>query len=325
MLKFFQSLKNQKPAKVKALVINSKENAKNFYKKPLWLPAFPYYSLVLIFSLLLFAISLVVLHEVEDKPFWIAGLLATTSIFTAFIFREFFLRKSRDAFLKAQKRLDDNLRVFASPKKREKLTLEKNLFLIRQIERKSEAAKVLVDLAEVHRNVFESCNEYLNLVEKELKEISAESPRLVAILKGKRKVEQIRKYHVLVWAELEAQNMMNSLKNLEKTSEKLRLTRRTLENLKIALSYYPNERKLVESVKAVEELMVSIKVSSHIKKANRASSQGKYNVAVEYYQNALNVLEQSKDVEKHVLIEKINQEIQRLLGEENKSDQPEMS
>ncbi len=297
---------------------NSKENVRAFYRKPFWLPAIHYYFLTSLFSVLLFIFLLVILYESDGKSFLVAGSFSVILVVAAFVFREFFLRKSRDDFLKAQRKLDDNLRIFTDDKK--KLTLEQHSFLIKRIERKSEAARTLVDLSEAHRNVFESCNEYLNLIREELKEGSVESPRLTLLLKGKRKVEQIRKYHILVWAELEAKNLMNNLKKLKKASDKLRLASQTLETLNVALSYYPTERKLVESVRAVEELIISIKVSSCIKKANRASSQKKYDVAVEHYQNALNALNQSKTVEKQALIEKINQEIQRLVKEKQKEE-----
>jgi hypothetical protein len=298
-------------------VANSKENTRGFYRKPFWLPATHYYFLTLLFSVLLFIFSLMILYESDNKSFLVASFLSGILMVAAFVFREFFLRKSRDDFLKAQRKLDENLRIFTGGKK--KLTLEQHSFLIKRIECKSEAARTLADLSEAHRNVFESCNEYLNLIGEELKEVSVESPRLTFLLKGKRKVERIRKYHVLVWAELEAKNLMNNLKQLKKVSDKLRLAYQTLETLNVALSYYPTEQKLVESVMAVEELIISIKVSSCIRKANRASSQKKYEIAVEHYRNALSTLSQSKAVERQALIEKINQEIQRL-GEKKQKE-----
>lgn len=299
-------------------MLDSKESIKGFYKKPPWLPAFPYNSLAVIFSLTFFFFLFLILYEDDEKPLLVAGSLSGALIILAFIFRELFLRRARNNLLKAQKRLDKNLETFSSARKREKLTIEQNFLLIKQIERKSEAAAVLKNLAEAHRNVFDDCNEYLKLVEEELKKISADSPRLTAILKGKRKVEQIRKYHLLMWVELEAQNLMNNLKKLKRVSDKVHLANRTLRGLKIALSYYPSEQKLIDSAKAIEELIISVKVSDYLKRADRASSQKKDDIAVAYYKKALEALRQSEDAEKRVLIEKIDSEIQKIVRGEDK-------
>src|SRR5205085_12297228 len=97
------------------------------------------------------------------------------------------LRNRRNQFLASQLKIDQSVRGIAQraqARDPEKLTLERNAAILREISRKSEAAKVLARFAEGHRDVFELCDEYLAVVRRELPKVAPGSPRPVALLRG---------------------------------------------------------------------------------------------------------------------------------------------
>ncbi|HEX9960971.1 MAG TPA: hypothetical protein VGB00_08565, partial [Pyrinomonadaceae bacterium] len=161
----------------------NKEGNYRTYRRPFWLPAPAYYILAAAISTAIFFLVWGILHEGEEMPWVPAGILASITIATAVVLREIFLRRARNQFLRAQKRLDFNLTSAVQHKSKDsnKLTLEKNAAILRNIERKSEAARVLGKLPDAHWEVFEICNEYLQITERELQTVGVGSPRLPAL------------------------------------------------------------------------------------------------------------------------------------------------
>lgn len=229
------------------------------------------------------------------------------------ILREVFLRQSRERFLMAQKMLDYNLRGSAVPNSN-KLTLEKNALLIRDIEQKSEAARVLGKLSEAHFDVFEVCSQYLQRTERELETIAAGSPRLAAIRRGREKVSELHRHHLLNWAAIESKSLTQEARIRATMSEKLEAAQRALSVLDSALEYYPDEAQLQESADAVQDFIASIKISHWIELAERAAFKGDNKRAVRNYRDALFYLgrENVRNEERDLIAEKINQEIEKL-------------
>ena len=286
------------------------------YRRPFWLPAPAYYFLTLGVALAVFFLVWGALHEGEDMPWVAAGLASALTIVTAAILREVFLRESQKRFLEAQKRLDYNLRGISVAHRHNpnKLTLEKNAYLIREIEKKSEAAKVLGKLSEAHFDVFEICNAYLERTERELETIAVGSPRLAAIRRGREKVARLHKQHLLSWAAIESKTLTQESRLHVTISEKLETAQRALAVLEVALQYYPTEEQLQESAEAVRDFIASIKVSHWIEQAERAAFKGDNKRAISHYRDALFYLgrENIRSSERELIAEKINGEIEKL-------------
>jgi tetratricopeptide (TPR) repeat protein len=260
-----------------------------------------------------------ILHEGEEMPWVPAGILASISIATAVVVREFFLRRARNQFLRAQKRLDYNLTSAASAQHKSKdsgnkLTIEKNAAILRNIERKSDAARVLGKLPDAHWEVFEICNEYLQITERELQTVGVGSPRLPALRLGREKVQEMHKFHLLAWASVETKTLTQEARIRATIAEKLETAQKALAVLDSALQFYPNEAELTASATAVEEFIASIKVSHWIEQAERSAFKGNYKRAISHYRDALFYLarENVRSEEREMIAEKINAEIEKL-------------
>jgi len=261
-----------------------------------------------------------ILHEGGDDAPWIpAGFSASLILVGAVFLREIVLRKARNRYLLVQKRLDftlDNASLHTKnslPEK--KLTLEKNAEIIKQIQKKSDAAKVLMKLSEGHQEVFELCGEYLEINRRELEFVGAGSPRLAALRRGREIVGELHKFHLLVWAEIESRQLTQDAKNRATIAEQTETAKRALNVLQTALEHYPNEQRLIESEEAVREFVISIRVAHFIEQAERSAFKGNYKRAVSHYKDALFFLarENRQSKETDLLAEKIKLEIQKIL------------
>lgn len=231
--------------------------------------------------------------------------------FTAcFLFREAYLRGLIGAEKPSSVKSPASSKIHST----KKLTLEENFRLLKEIQRKAEAARILEKIPDAHFNVFQSCNEYLSVTEKELQKISANSPRLSPILRGRSYVMKLRKYHLLAWAELEAKSLIESLKAKKTTKDKLRSAEKAVEKLNFALSYYPQEACLIDSISAIRDIIISIKVSELTKKAEKAFSENQISEAIRHYERAMEQLQDSTNPEKKLLLENIKSELEKLLS-----------
>ena len=291
----------------------------NKYRRPFWLPASSYYILMTAIALAFFFFLWGILHEGgEDMPWIMAGIGASILIIGAVVLREIVLRNARNNFLSVQKRLDSNLNKVApqvSPSSdANKLTVQQNALIIKEIQKKSEAAKVLGKLSEGHLEVFEMCREYLTVNKNQLETVGLGSPRLAALRRGREIVEELHHFHLLAWAELESRRFSQEAKSRAIISEKLEMSQKALSVLSFALQFYPNEPQLVESDEALKEFAASIKISHLVEQAERAAFKGNYKLAINHYQDALFFLarENVKSEEKEIIAEKINSEIEKI-------------
>ena len=288
-------------------------------RRPFWLPASNYYILSAAVAIAFFFLVWGILHDGDDAPWIPAGIGASLILIGAVFLREIVLRKARNRYLLVQKRLDytlDNVHFHAKASVPEKkLTLDKNAEIIRQIQKKSEAAKILMKLADGHQEVFKLCAEYLEINRKELENVGAGSPRLPALLRGKEIVREIHKFHLMSWAEIETRQLTQDAKNRATIAEKTETAQKALHVIETALQYYPDERRLIESEAAVSEFITSIRVSHFIEQAERSAFKGNYKRAVSHYKDALFFLarENKASKETDLLAEQINIEIQKIL------------
>lgn len=290
------------------------------YRRPFWLPASNYYILAAAVAIAFFFLVWGILHEGDDQAPWIsAGIGASLFLIGAVFLREIVLRKARNRYFLMQKRLDytwDNATLHTKNNAPErKLTLERNAEIIKQIQKKSEAAKVFMKLSDGHQEVFEICNEYLEVNRSELGNVGVGSPRLAGLRRGREIVKEIHKFHLLAWAEIESRQLTQDAKNRVTIADKTETAQKALNVIQTALNHYPDDRRLIESEMAVKEFVTSIRVGHFIEQAERTAFKGNYKRAVSHYKDALYFMarENRPSKETELLAERINLEIQKIL------------
>lgn len=252
-------------------------------------------------------------------PWITAGLITSLFLIGAVVMREIVLRNARARIISAQHRLDRTLafapNLLRSRDITDKLTLERNAMFIREIKRKSEAAKVLSSVSGSHREVFELCAFYLDMVERELPTIGLGSPRLAALRRGQETAEHYHRYHMLRWAESEVRDNTSGPVD-SKFSLKIEGSMRALRAVETALTYYADEIRLIDSEAALREHVDSLKARSYIEKAERFSSKGNRQRAVKMLLDAHEIAERIPETnsERSSLLEHIETEIQRAGG-----------
>lgn len=260
-----------------------------------------------------------ILHEGDEETPWIpAGIGASVILAGAVFLREVVLKNARRRYLLAQKRLDYNIQNIsvksAKSQNSNKLSLEQNASIIEEINRKSEAAKILGKLPDGHLEVFEICNEYLLRNERELQTAGVGSPRIAALRRSREKVRNLHKFHLLTWAEIESRSLTQEAKNRVTISQKVETAQKALTILESALHFYPKEARLFESADLIKEYIGSIKISHWIEQAEKAAFKGNNKRAISLYRDALFFLARDNvQSEKTQLIaEKISGEIDKL-------------
>ena len=261
-------------------------------RRPFWLPASNYYVFSVALSVAFFFVMWGILHDGGEETPWItAGVSASMLLCGAVVLREVILRRARNNFLRQQRRMDstvfDAYSRLGENRIQNKLTLEKNAAILREIRQKSEAAQVLNKFSAGHREVFELCSDYLERNDGELKTIGANSNRLSALLKGRAAAAEYHRYHMLKWAEIESRSMTNDATSLVNTSKKIEAAQGALNVIDVALESYPSESTLLESHELLTEMVVSIRVSHWAERAERAAFKGDYAKARSLYRDAL--------------------------------------
>lgn len=288
-------------------------------RRPFWLPASNYYVLAVAVSTAFFFLVWGILHDGGEETPWVtAGVSASMLLCGAVVLREIILRRARNNFLRQQRTMDSRVQgahaQIGDPKIAHKLTLEKNAAILGEIKQKSDAAKVLNKFSAGHREVFELCSEYIARNESELKTVSASSPRLSALLKGRAAAADIHRFHLLRWAEIEARTLTNEARSRADTSERIEAAQNALNVIESALVSYPVESSLLQSQELLRDMVVSIKVSHWIEEAERAAFKGNYAEAKSLYRDALFYLgrDNMQSQEREQAAKRINEEIERI-------------
>jgi hypothetical protein len=288
------------------------------YKHPFWLPAPNYYLAMAVLTLLIFSVVWGILSEGEEELSWLSAIIIALSFsFSGVFLREVLLKNVRKRYLINQKRLDDNLANLRIPHKTDfrdgKLTIEKNTEIIAKIKQMSEAVKVLSHLPEGHYEVFQTCNEYLSLNNKELKAVGAGSPRIVVLIKSRKLIQRMHKFHLLKWAEIQSRLLTSQANQKVKAADKIAKAEKALNVLESALQFYSDETQLIDSRDAVNKFIVSINISHLIEQARQSTVEFEYEDAINFYQEALILLskEDAADDRRH-LTDNINQEVEKI-------------
>lgn len=286
--------------------------------RPFFMSGVGYYLLSSVVALTIFLIVWAILIESGDAASFIpAGIIGGLFLIAAFVLREVLLRRERMATILAHERLDSNINAAASKAKTSprKLSLRSNQELLKQIYEKSKAAKVLKRLPDGHWEAFELCDSYLRLTRKEIARTHINSPRIGPITKSRGRIKKLHRFHLLKWAKARASMLM--LKSKEsgiaesKRIESARMAQITIET---ALEFYPREKNLLDSLEAIHEYIVSVKISGKVNEAENACTGGDIGLAIEIYKDTLVQLNASelRKREKDLITDRINSEIMRL-------------
>lgn len=298
------------------------------YKKPLnrghvafWLSASNYYVLASAVSLAVFFLVMGLLREGRDEPYVPAGVAASAVLVAAVITRRAILKRIH-VRVNAARLLEQNLALLraAAPRPENKLTIEKNASILRELKRKSDAATVLAKYPDGHREVFQLCGQYLEINEREMQTVNPGSPRIAALRRGREIAEEYRRRHMLKWAEIETTALFEEAQAARKSADKIDLAARALNIIQSASTSYPTERKLTESADAIGEYIIKIKVADLVERAGRAETRGNVKLAVRHFKNALAELEKSMAAspDRAAAAEKIRSQLERLSDHELK-------
>lgn len=263
-------------------------------RRPFWMPASSYYVLTLALAAAFFFIVWGVLRDMgTEGPWTTAGVSSSFLIIGSVLFRELIMRRRRERYLRDERGFA-NERVFQehfdTPGYGGKLTVEQNAALLREIKKRSDAANVLSKFSGAHREVFELCAEYLNLIEGELSRMNAGSPRLESFLMGRTRAGEAHRFHMLRWAEIEATDLAIRAQNEADPNNRGEAAGRALSIIDTALTAYPNEKALVDSRSLLVELTVSMEAGDAVDRAEKAAARGDRDSAANFYRQALLVL-----------------------------------
>lgn len=288
----------------------------NRNRRPFWVPASTYYMMALALTAALFFVLWGILNDsLVEAPHITAGISASIFLFGAVVLREIVLRRARNRLIQDQRRLE---RSFVSPSVHSgdsrKLTIERNAAILNGIKRKSEAARVLGKFSAGHREVFELCGDYILQNDVELKSVNASSPRLSPLLKGRTLANDLHRFHMLKWAEIEVTSLTTEARNRATPEEKIESARGALDVLDESLEFYPSERSLLQSRELLQDMLVSIKVSNWIEQAERAAFKKDFTLAKSLYRDALFDLGRDNihSPAREAAAVKINAEIERI-------------
>ncbi len=281
--------------------------------------ALGYYSFAAAMAMLAALFAFTLFYDGAGEGPWAIALMSAICVLTGtIVVREVIVRKKRRR-LEAARQLDRNLeevsdRIRTLSAGRKKFTLEQNALILNEIRQKSEAAKVLSKLSDGHREVVAMCDEYLAIAAAELPRIGPGSPRLSAIKKGSEMANRYHRYHMLKWAELEAQAWTREAGSGTANINRIPALERAIGTVELALNRYPNEQKLADSHKLLEEFLVTTRAAGWIELAERAFFKDEFAMAIGHYRDALYDLEKldSHEPAREEAIEKIKREIDRI-------------
>lgn len=286
-------------------------------RRPIWMPAVSYYVLAVALAAAFFFLIWGVLHDSGvENPWMTAGISSSFIMIGSVLFRELVMRRNRERYLRSETAFAEGRTIADIPGYgyAGKLTVEQNAALLREIRKRSDAANVLSKFSEAHREVFELCAEYLNLIEDELSRMNAGSPRLEPFLKGRTKAGEAHRFHMLRWAEIEATGLTLKAQTADAAEVRSASAMQALSVVDTALGTYPNERALVDSRALLAELSVSIDAGDSVARAEAAVERGDISAAVRHYREALQILgrDDRRSPERESAAEQIRSQLEKL-------------
>ncbi len=250
------------------------------------MPATGYYFLAISVGIAVFFASWWLFEADTPTPWIPAGLITSLVLASLVIYREVYMRRAMSRYLIATRMFEDSWRSSMHGIGGVGMGLHQNAAILREIERKSNAARTLGHIAAPHLEVFELCEEYLSIAKREIATMASSSRRMASISRGRQKVEHLHKYHLITWAALESKEFTLEAQQSVSLGERLSAANKALAVLDSALYFYPDDSRLNESVSVVKELRISSELSSIVRAAEKAENEGDIFGAISYYKDA---------------------------------------
>lgn len=291
-------------------------------RRPYWLSAPNFYVMSAAIALAVFFLVWGMLHDGREELPWVpAGIAGSGVLFGAVVMREIILRKVR-VRVDATERLDRNLRTVgfhSGEHEPRKLSIEQNAALLKELKRKSDAARMLAKYAAGHREVFEFCEEYLAINRRELRNAGPGSPRIAALRRGKDIAEDLHHRHMLKWAEIEARSLFDEAQRRTRRNDKIESANRALEVISAAADAYPDDRRLAESASLIESFIGGVQAGNLIERAEKAVMKGNRTLARKLYSDALERLKPTGaiDSDHQAAVRQIEAALERLQKNED--------
>lgn len=253
----------------------------------------------------------------EDAPWVTAGVAGSVMVVAAVVVREVVLRNARRRYLSAQKRLDRNLTRYSrnsTSSAGRKLSIAENELMLAHIAKKADAADTLGSLGEGHREVFVLCDDYLELTARELSRTDINSPRFVAMRKGRKRIKNLHRKHLLAWTEIESRSILERAKRETSSEARAVSAASALEIVEEAISHYPGERKLLDSAEVLREFISTARIATLVDEAEFSEKDGDYEKALSLYENILARLpgEDITEEEQSLLNERITEKLEEI-------------
>jgi len=226
---------------------------------------------------------------VDEAP-WLVALICGVGAAASFVlFRELYLRPQK-ARSSAARKLSS--RVLAANGRRSvndtgKFSLRQNEEYLREIKKKSEAANVLGKFADPHKEVYEMCESYIELITSELDRVRVGSPRIAAFRKGTKFVSGRHRFHMLKWAEISSRSFSDEARAGQSLKEKVDAAEHALRAVEKAVGSYPDEPALSESRELLEAFILTARVGNSIEAAEMEARSGNGRAALDKYKKVL--------------------------------------
>ena len=249
----------------------------------------------------------------EENPWIPAGLAASVVLLVAALARLMVARRERarprehssftsDAYNGSSRRAPSNIM--------QSTTL--HAAALRSLQKQSAEADSK-DSPEMHRELYDLCDEYLAGADKALQSPATQADRRVALRAGQERVRELQKHHLLTWARVSAQSLTYEAQQRVRLYEKVETANRALNCIETALKIYPDEAELNVSARAVREFITSSRVAHWVELAERAAFKGYFQRSIDCYRDALFYLTRDRpDAAGEAAAERITREIEML-------------
>ncbi len=225
----------------------------------------------------------------DEAPWVPSGLVASVFLLIALSAREVVMRRAWTRYLLEQDQHEHTSREpsnkSVSAKKMHSAALHSAA--LRTIQKQSAEADAGNTPAEVHLDLFHTCQDYLGNTDEALRSTSLSAESRMAIRAGQEKVRALQKHHMLTWARDASLALTHEAQQRGRLSDKIETANRALDCLDTALKVYADEPELEASKLAIREFVASVKVAHWVELAERSAFKGHYRRAIERYKDAL--------------------------------------
>ena len=264
---------------------------------------------------LFFVLWWMLLSGGDEAPWVPAGLAASVVMLVAVAAREVVMRRTWSRQLLDQSRYEERARA---PQRRSSSgglrSPTVHAAVLRTLQKQSSEANAPGALPEAHLEAYRLCQEYLARSERALSAPALHAESALALRTGQERVRALQKHHLLNWAKGTSRALTHEAQGRVRLSDKTETAMRAIDCIDAALKIYPDEPELNESVNAVQEFLVSVKVAHWVELAERSAFKGHYRRAIDRYRDALFYLNRGSvdETMRAATAEKIGREIELL-------------